>query len=366
MQQLGVPADKLAANQAAAAGYSVSIPVKTELEAPAWQGKIKVKYSAELSFDATIGGDTKGPVVQSLDAAKGIGAKASKTWWQGQGSVSLKGVDINYSVDTPLGTPTITATVVEYKYGKPPIYGTLGGSWKVAVKVPDFAVDGISVHDISVNGKMGFDVAPNYVKIVADTIVEQLKKRAGNAAEVVTTDAALGFAINASLVVVAIGTLAGTFNELAKAVDEKQLLQQVNFAFNSYTTGLGKALRGESSPGSGWAAAGWKAGKKVFDDAVKKAKSLHKDWDDDQINDKVASAAGRVETSADVVKVIKRNVGQGFWDKWVDANHGYTTFLGDAKTACGICFGKGPVSDSDPDLADWKKVSKLPNFFADR
>jgi hypothetical protein len=394
---IGVPAAKFTSSGQPAAGpggapgfpYSIVIPLETP-EVPAWGGKIKVKYKGQMKFEGTVGGPTGSPVL-NLDASKGIGLKASKVWWQGTGSVKLFGTDIlknpkldtegtftdvgpgkgvtvkmTSSVDTPLGTAFVSCILVDYKAGKDPVYGALAGGLKGKKPFGDMTVDGVSIHDISVTSELSFQVAPQYVKIMADTILEGLKKAGKNVAETVTTDAALGFAIDASLVVVAIGTVAGVFNELAKAADQAQLRSQVMLAVNLYTTGLGKAFRGEPSPGSGWPGAGWNAGKKVFDNAVAKAKSLHSNWSDDQIREKVIAAASRVETSADVQTAIKRNCGQGFWDRWIDANHGVTTFLGDAKEACTACFGTPVTDNNDPALAAWKKVSKLPDFLADR
>jgi hypothetical protein len=364
-------------------GFSVSLVIPVEPpEVPAWNGKIKVKYKGKITFDATVGGP-KGAAVTTIDTAKGIGEKASKTWWQGTGSVTLRGVDILKnpkvtsegainkegvtvktagSVDTPLGTVTFSAILVEYKPPKPPVYGKLAGSLKGTKKVDDMTVDGVSIHDISVNAEIGFEVAPQYVKIIADEILDGLKKAAGNVLKTVGTDAALGFAIDASLVVAAIGTVAGVFNELAKAVDQKQLREQVGRAVNLYTNGLGKALRGDPKSGSGWELAGWAAGDKLFQKAMAKGRSNHPDWDDDQLRDKVAVAAGRVETSADVQDAIKRYCGEGFWARWVDANHGVGTFLGDAKEACTACFGRAVTSNNDPDLERWKNASDLPDF----
>ena len=368
-------------------GFSVSFTIPIDgPEVPAWNGKIKVKYKGKIGFDATVGGP-KGAAVTTFDMAKGFGEKASKTWWQGTGKVTLFGIDIfknpkmttdgsinkegvtakiNDSVDTPLGTATVSATLFEYKPPKPPTYGALGGSLKGTKHFDDQMMEGVSIHDISISSDMGFEVAPQYVKIIADTLIDKLKKAGENAVEAVTGDAVLGFAIDASLVIAAIGVLAGTFNELSKAVDESQLEQELYVAFNSYTTGLGAALKGDSSPGSGWKDAGWQAGKKVFDDAFKKAQSLHPDWNDDQIRGRVIEGAARLEASADVQSLIKRNVGEGYWEKWYNANHGYTTSLGDAKRVCGMCFSKSSVDDNDPDLAKWKELSKLPNFFAGR
>jgi hypothetical protein len=378
----GIP-QKLFSTAGGGDGFSVSLtfPVETP-EVSAWNGKIKVKYKGKFTFDATVGGP-KGAAVTTLDAAKGIGAKASKTWWQGSGSVTLRGIDILKnpkvtsegsinkegvtvktadSVDTPLGTVTFTAILVEYKPPKPPVYGSLAGSLKGTKKFDDMTVDGISVHDISVSTEFGFEVAPQYVKVIADAILDGLKKSGQNVVETVATDAALGFAIDASLVVAAIGTMAGVFNELAKAVDQKQLREQVGLARNLYTTGLGKALRGEPKSGSGWELAGWVAGDKLFQKAMAKGRSSHPDWDDDQLRDKVAVAAGRVETSADVQTAIKRYTGTGFWARWVEANHGVGTFLGDAKEACTACFGRPVLNSNDPDLELWKKASVLPDL----
>jgi hypothetical protein len=365
------------------AGFSVSLtfPVETP-ELPAWNGKIKVKYKGEFSFEATIGGKAAGTVT-TIDAAKGIGAKAAKTWWQGTGSVTLRGIDIfknpkistegaldkegvtaktNCSVDTPLGTVSAIATLVEYKPPKAPVYGSLGGSLKGTKKFDEMTVEGVSVTDISIGTEITFDVAPQYVKIIADEILDGLKKTAQNVLKTVGTDAALGFAIDASLVVAAIGTVAGVFNELSKAVDQKQLREQVGLARNLYTTGLGKALRGAPKSGSGWELAGWGAGDKLFQKAMAKGRSNHPDWDDDQLRDKIAVAAGRVETSADVQDAIKRYTGQGFWARWVDANHGVGTFLGDAMEACTACFGRPVLNGNDPALELWKKASSLPDF----
>ena len=380
-----------ASGKLAAAGGGPGFPVNVSIpidgpELPAWNGKIKVKYKGKIGFDATVGGP-KGAAVTTFDMAKGFGEKASKTWWQGSGKITLAGIDIfknpkvttdgainkegvtaklNYSIDTLLGTATVSATLFEYKPPKPPTYGALGGSLKGTVKIGDQMVDGVSIHDISISSEMGFEVAPQYVKIIADTLIDGLKKAGQNAAEAVTGEAVLGFAIEAGVLLVAVGVIAGSFNELSKASDERQLVQAVGDAIDSYTAGVHQALHGGASPGGGFGDAGWKAGKKVFDDAAKQAKSLHSDWDDDQIRIQVGAAADGLENSSAVQKLIRRNVGQLFWDHWVAANHGRTTFLGDAKTACGICFGRAVLDDNDPDLAAWEKVSELPDFFAGR
>lgn len=366
-----------------------SLPISVEIpidgpEVPAFNGKIKIKWKGKITIDAMLGdGKSPLPVTVTVNTSKGYGLKFGKSWWDGKASVQLGGVDVvisgkfetkgtinakeveakaEYSVTTPIGTVTLKGVLFKWTYGKEPEAGAVELSLKEKAKVGDTTIDDVPITHITVTVEIGAEIAPQYLKIIADAVMDEMKAAAERGGAQVATDAALGFAIEAGLIVVAIGVVAGTYQSLAQAGDERELVAQTSTAKNMFQTGIDAALNGKPSPGSSWFAFGWAAGNKVFADAVAKAKQNHPDWSDDDIRDKVISQASRLGESAEVKATINRIVGQQFWSSWVAGHHGLGTFLGDAKTACGICFGIPIVSNDDPHLDEWRKVSSLPDI----
>jgi peptidoglycan hydrolase-like protein with peptidoglycan-binding domain len=202
---------------------------------------------------------------------------------------------------------------------------------------------------------LGGELTPDYANI-AEFVVEK-----------VLTDAATQFIMEAGLILVAVGSVAGLARGLAIAVEEKQLRGELELARNRFGTGMVMALAGLAPPGDKWGNLGGQAGQKVFNEALARAKEKFPDMSEIDRRD-IAIDACKPSTRIDgaVNAKIAEVVGAGFWTKWIDGHHGVTTFLGDAKRVCGTCFATGPVANNDPRLQEWKNRSELPNFFSEK
>jgi hypothetical protein len=187
---------------------------------------------------------------------------------------------------------------------------------------------------------------------------------AESAGAIVTFDAI----VTTGLIAVAVGTIAGAVNEVSKSIDLRNLINSVSFCKNSFLTGYAKGIRMEGAPGDAWGAAGHKRGTALIQKAMQAYWDANKDKDTptpDEVHEEgmrvVLKKAG--PDNGQVVSAVNRMVGDTFWPAWVEQNHGVGTFLGDARTACGICYFKqGSVGDNDPDLKRWKDATDLPNF----
>jgi hypothetical protein len=201
---------------------------------------------------------------------------------------------------------------------------------------------------ITVRGLVSGSIGPNWPVIGAD-----LGKKL---VENVLTDAAMQGLLEGGLIAVAIGSLVGMGVELAKAGEERELVGQVAGAKNRFERGMFDVMQGKE-PSGDWETFGGKAGTKVFRDVKDRARKQHPGADEEEIRRLALNACATVSKNAEVQPKIALVVGTAFWQSWIQAHKGVTTFLGDAKRACGICFGGGPVASNDPRLEDWKKVS---------
>jgi len=336
------------------AEFEFKVPVvKTDLGYITGEGDVtyKVTYKlAESSDEGTALKIKNGQLEVEKEIKKKYGSSLNLS---GGGSVSATEGSVGVGLEIPGAKTNISFKVVKVDAKKAELqFGVL--EWKqtypLASSIAMVYGAKIECHG---NAVVSVQFSPNKEKIALE-----LAKRYGTT---LTSEIAFDLAIDTGILMAGILTVAGTINELSKAADLGQLLDQVIGAHNMFTSGVQSALRGDPSPGSGWYVAGWNAGKKAFDDAITRAKSSHPDWSDLDIRTKVINSAGHLESSAPVQTAIRRQVGQGFWNRWVAANHGLGTFLGDAMTACGMCFGK-VVYENDPDLAAWKAASSLPEF----
>lgn len=351
-----------------------------EIEVPLGKREIdisdKVKGEAEGTANGKAKVDGGGAATVTLDK-NGWGVKVTEAIWSSKAKAQLGGVDlfanpkfeeesaananersfkVSFSVETPLGKLAVAAipfkiSGTESKLGA--IEGSLEGK---PAQFGEAEVEGVKFSDIELCFTFKFTVSPDWAKIIA----EQLKKRALNAAEDAAGDAAIDLAIDGGLIFVAIGVIAGTANELSKASDQRQLIGTVAYCYNRFTDGLHKGLTGEPTPGDPWGDAGWKPGNKMYSDAVNKALQADPNAVIDEIQANVANKARKIASSMD--GQIKTKIGDQFWKRWVAANHGVGTFLGDAKSACATCYGEAMVADNDPRLNDWKEASSLPGF----
>jgi hypothetical protein len=240
-----------------------------------------------------------------------------------------------------------------------------GGASATGVTIPmdDIGIPGhglLVTVTVAISGSAG----PNWGRILAEAgkkAVEQGAKEAGKQLIKGGEVAAIDVAVGAGLVLVAIATVVGTAHSLAVAGEERELVGQVALARNQFETGLFKALKGEANPGGGWLGKGWEAGNRVFQEALLKAQKSFPGALPDEVRQQAINACLTVSKNAEIQPKITRTIGEAYWKNWVAGHHGVTTFLGHAKTACGICFARGPIASNDPDLQAWRDASDLPD-----
>jgi hypothetical protein len=362
---------------------AVSLPTgfNLEIEAPLAKTDVDLGSKVKGEIEGTAKGSAKvqggGAATVTLDK-NGWGAKVTQTMWSSKAKAEIGGVDffanpkfeeetsnnpnerifkVSFSVETPIGKLAAAGIPLKIK-GKDSelaaFEGTLEGK---PYKFGKADVEGISFDDIELCFTCKFTATPDWTKIITD----QLRQRALNIVEKVATEAAFELALDLSLIFVAVATVAGTANELAKAAEERQIPGTVAFCYNSFIRGLEAGLTGnDARPSDAWGAAGYDTSHTAFVDAFNKYSQAMPGAGIDEIAGVALKQAKQIEASASAG--IKAAIGKQFFAAWVKDNHGVTTFLGDAERVCGMCYGEGPVAESDPRLAEWKSKTSLPGF----
>jgi hypothetical protein len=308
-------------------------PSKIELEKGVSEFVESLWAEAVANFKAETGAGLKGnPKEKKISLGGAVTLKTSL------GPLNLEAVPVEISL-------------VEFDVKKRELSGpkvAIGGAGNLAGKR---TIKGVEL-ELALAVSIGGEATPDYPNI-ALWIVEN-----------VLTDAATQVIMEAGLVLVAVGSVAGLARGLAIAVEEKQIRGELERGRNDFETAMVRVMRGED-PGSGsWAAtAGAEAGKRVFKEAMERAKKKFPEMNEMEIRD-VAINACRPSTSMDaaVKAKVTEVIGGAMWSKWIDGHHGITTFLGDAKRVCMQCFATGPISSDDPRLQEWKDKSDLPDF----
>jgi hypothetical protein len=352
-----------------------------EIEAPLAKTDVDLGSKVKGEIEGTAKGSAKvqggGIATVTLDK-NGWGAKVTTTIWSSKAKAMVGGVDffanpkfeeetsnnpnerifkVSFSVETPIGK--LAAAGIPFKIkGKDSELAAFEGSLEgTPYKFGKADVEGISFDDVELCFTCKFTATPDWTKIITD----QLRQRALNIVEKVATEAAFELALDLSLIVVAVATVAGTANELSKAAEERQIPGTVAFCYNSFIRGLEAGLTGnDARPSDAWGAAGYDKGHAAFVDAFNKYAQNMPNASIDDIADVAIKQAKKIEV--DVSEGIKAAIGKQFFAAWVKDNHGLGTFLGDAERVCGMCYGEGPVAESDPRLAEWKSKTSLPGF----
>jgi hypothetical protein len=246
------------------------------------------------------------------------------------------------------------------------IAGGAEAKGKIPLKTESF--DANLSFELSIGGSIKLNwpvIMQKMLEKYGEQALQKVAEEVGKKVAVITFDAIIG----SGLILLAVGTIAASVNEVSKAIDLKNLINSVAFCRNSFLTGYAMALRFEGQPSNAWGAAGWRRGDKLIKQAVSEYWEKNKDAGDVLPPDEIENEATRVALRKagpdhpQIVAAVNRMVGEAFWPRWVVENHGLGTSLGDARTACGVCYGKqGKVGDSDPDLKRWKDATDLPGF----
>ena len=338
-----------------------------EFEQDAWGGKIKVTYKLKAIISAKLGSASSLKVVIDKD---GLTGKVAVTVWESHGKLSLGGVDVfkdpkfevkgkinkggaevkaEYSTDTPIGKASVAASLAEIKVGEKIKIGKLGGKLEGRpIQCGDVSIDGFEIKDIKATFTGEIEIGPDWINIVARKLAEEVIERGA-------ADVGMELAIEGGLLVVVVGTILGSINELSKASDERELVAFVFRACNEYKQGMTNALAGKPKSGSGWLLLGWTYGSKKFVDLCADMKIDHPDQNEIEIHDAVANRSQ--QNASKYEGPANYDVGIQFWRTWVRDHHGPTTFPQHAKTAYLACFGR-QATGSEPDFQLWVKAAK--------
>jgi hypothetical protein len=352
-----------------------------EIEAPLKKTDVNLGSKVKGEIEGTAKGSAKvqggGAATVTLDK-NGWGAKVTQTIWSSKANAEIGGVEffanpkieeetsnnpnerifkVSFSVETPIGK--LSAAGIPFKIkGEDSELAAFEGSLEgKPFKFGEAEVEGVSFSDIELCFTCKFTATPDWTKIITD----QLRQRALNILKNVATEAGFELALDLSLIFVAVATVAGTANELAKAAEERQIPGTVAFCYESFTSGLHAGLCGtDNKTTNAWGAAGYDKGHSAFVTAFNKYAQNMPNASIDDIADVASKQATKIE--ADARAGIKAAIGKQFFAAWVKDNHGLGTFLGDAERVCGMCYQEGPVAENDPRLGEWKSKTSLPGF----
>jgi len=356
----------------------VKIPIDGP-ETPAFGGKIKIKWKGEIQLDATVG-DGKLPVTITVDTAKGLGGKAVQDWWHQKGAVSLGShellitakfeteeaankekvtVKAKYTIEVPVEGGSLSVgvfgTVVEWNYKSAPTVGAVGISVKGKCPFKDQTLGGVPFTKMSISVQVSAEIAPNYLKIIMDEVVDGLKQAGKGIGETILTEAAFEAAITAGLAAVAVGTVLGVVDMFVQHANLKNMGAELAAAIRDIRGGLYDGLANRSASGSGdLYKAGYDIGKQGYQNAVNKIVASGTTLPPpDEIQAEAEAAAKKAAATWSGLREIEDKLRWGAFKKWVDENHGLGTFVADAQAAVQMCWGGPPEPENGEHMKYW-------------
>jgi hypothetical protein len=224
-------------------------------------------------------------------------------------------------------------------------------------------------HDLKLQVKIvvGGSLEPNWEKIFEEAVKQGVEKTIEKGGEAVLEEGvAFEFAITGALIAVAVGTVAATIYGIAQAADEAELNRQIDSCREAFKDGIRSGMAGKEPGAHPWAQAGGKMGANILNEAIQKVTKSCPDMLPDEARELAISKVYTPSTDKAVTgdPKIEELIGDSFWKKWVDNNHGLGTFLGDARRVCARCYNTGTyeVPEDYPKLTEWKNKTSLPSF----
>jgi hypothetical protein len=314
----------------------------------AWGGRIVVQLLISFGFKATV----SVPIDQ-------LGKKVWDKWVADSGDKVITGGDlfakptvtktdkdkkkplaVSWETQAPIGKWTLNASApsVGFTTGikAPDISGGLTGT---LIKLGHMDIEGASVDDIEITTSgtidITLDMKVTMIRYLAEQGTEDLVK------DIVEADAFVSAEVTA-LVLVAVGTIVGTINELTKAGEENELRNNVATKVDHFEAALRAGLTGsDTSP--------------YVDTDSMAAFNAGKKQARDQGPLSAADADRYIATKIDAQ--VWDETGKGYWNKWMETHTGPSTFPEHAKLAWHACFQKRSGDpESDPDYQRWVKA----------
>lgn len=367
---------------------TIEVPVefpKTKI----WGGKVEIAWKITVEFTGVFLPDQGSQVTMGYSTKEGMVKKLAHKWSLEtflkeigapnfltdvklgvEGKISdVKGISIKAgaAISGKYGTGEVNGILVKKEPGKDAVYGAVELSFKTPKgKIVDYKEDGINVAQITVLGKASATVEPQWVKILADAALKEAETAAvegGGAGGLATAGAILDVAIPAALAAVAIGTVFGVADMFARKAAMADMGASLAEGIRGLRGGLYDGLANRPNAGGNELyAQGWQIGNGAYMAAVAKLAQLPELPPPDEIAEAAQAAAKKSVAAWRGFNEVEDRLRWGFFNRWVDENHGPTTFRGHAQAAVQMCWGGPPEASDGPHMKVWVARSVLPDI----
>ena len=368
----------------------------------AWGGKIEVAYKLTVQATAAFLPNEENQIQITYNSKEGMLKKAASSWplekvmkalgapsvlnkskFTVEGEMSDKGITIKagFGIETSFGGGEISGVLVKIESGKTPAFGAI----EIAYQTPKFVLadwveENIQVGQVSLSVKAAASIEPQWVRMMAEELIKEAGIEAG--AEAAATAAAetaveggaadaggmsaaavIEVAIPAALAAVAVGTALGVANMFIQKANMDDMKSGLAAAIRDFRGGLYDGLANATGSGSGEL---YTQGRALGSDAYQKAgAAFMAKMDRPPLPDEaplIREAASKAVTRWSGWGQIENTLRWGFFNRWVDQNHGLGTFKGDAQQAVLWCFGVANEPSTGPHMKVWVEKSSLPDL----
>ena len=386
----GAPSAEASGEAGAARGKKFSLAVP-KLPGKKWKAcgnriEIEVKPAIELSgvvsidgkeADAIDGGELERALVQQAEDFLGTSVEPElakgNLWSNVKVEKGPGGFAVTSEAETGAGTFKLELTLVKLA-GSPQTDGSVKvgltvleakATWLPLKKtLADRQVGLLNFTSLAVSAGGEVTIAPAYKEILAKWLVEKIGEdaleEAGKVAlGAISFDAVMGGALAG----VAVGVVLGSVNFILTQIAMDKLKSELAGVLIGLQKGMREGLGGAEASGSDAAyTQGWTLGHKAYQQAIAE---IYKQPDlppPDEITEQLQAAAKKAYDKWPARHEIEDQIRWAFFYKWADANHGYTTFQGDAQDAVFWCWGIYKEPADGPHMAYWTNKSDLPKL----
>lgn len=344
---------------------------------------------------------------------KALGAPSllNKSKFNVEGELSKEGVTIKagFALETPFGSGEVSGVLVKIEHGKKPTFGQIELAYITPkIELGNWVEDNIQLGQASVTVKGSASIEPKWARVMAEELIKdagidaalETGAEAGAEASVEAGAeagveagveggveagveagveggveagleagagagsggaAVLEAAMAAGLAAVAVGTAIGVANMFVQKANMDNLKGSLAAAIRDLRGGLYDGAAGLPASGTGELyaqghALGGQAYRRAIDLFVAKVGRPPIPSEIDAVRDIAGKAALRWPGLGQVEDRLR----WGFFNRWVDENHGLGTFKGDAQEAVLWCFGVANEPSTGPHMQIWVAKSSLP------
>jgi hypothetical protein len=366
---LAVP--KLPGKKCKACGNRIEIEVKPAIEL---SGVVSIDGKAA---DAIDGGELEKALVQQAEEFLGNSVEPElakgNLWSNVKVEKGAGGFAVTSEVETGAGKFKLELTVVKVA-GSP----QKDGSVKVGLTVMEAKATWLPIKKTLADRQVGLlkftslavsaggevTIAPEFKEILAKWLVEKIGEDALEEAGKVAVGAiSFDAVIAGALAGVAVGVVMGSVNFVLTQIAMDKLKSELAAVLNGLQQGLREGLGGAEASGSSVAyKQGWDLGHTAYMQAIADISKQAELPMPDEIRPMAQAAAEKAFKKWPGWHEIDDRTRWAFFRKWADANHGYSTFEGDAQDAVYWCWGIYKEPADGPHMKYWANQSKLPHL----